>query len=393
MEQSKPMLATLPDLLAPISFTEFLEAFRARKRMHISASDPTRAETLFSWRDIDTLLSEHVLDEHVRLMRDGVLIPRQLYTSKEGKRLNTRVFHDLLPQGVSIVVDEVQRAVPQINQLCMAIERTMGIHTNANAYLSFTKGGAFKPHWDFMDVLVVQIYGTKQWRVWNPVVSYPVARSPLANIDVSASPDQELELTPGDVFFLPRGEPHSAAVSDGCSVHLTIGLLSLTGIDFFDSLRNEVVKVPLLRMDLPRHAPGEQSRAHEAELKLQLHRLIDATSMSQFLLEDDHSRSPTRQTGVSGVLPRMGDALRLTLRRRVRFPDVALEGGTRPVTIGGEIHHLSAASIEVLQWLFDHNPATFWELHGELTPRHGHDSIEAAIRELLRFGFLTVIPG
>ena len=114
--QNKPMLTTLADLLSPVSLSEFLEVFRARKRLHISASDPTRAEMLFSWRDIDTLLSGHVLDENVKIMRDGVRIPRQLYTSNEGKRLNVRAFHDLLPQGVSIVVDEVHRSIPQIER-------------------------------------------------------------------------------------------------------------------------------------------------------------------------------------------------------------------------------------------------------------------------------------
>ena len=175
--ERKPMLATLADLLAPVSTSEFLEVFRARKRLHIAASDPTRAETLFSWRDIDTLLSEHALDENVRLMRDGVLVPRQFYTSNEGKRLNVRAFHDLLPQGVSIVVDDVHRSIPQIGQLAAAIEREMGIHTNVNAYLSFSKGGAFKPHWDFHDVLVVQVHGNKRWRIWNAEVPHPVEMS------------------------------------------------------------------------------------------------------------------------------------------------------------------------------------------------------------------------
>ena len=156
--ERKPMLATLADLLAPVSTSEFLEVFRAKKRLHIAASDSTRAETLFSWREIDTLLTEHALDEDVIITRDGVLIPRQLYTSSEGKQLNVRAFHDLLSQGVSIVVNSVDRWVPQIGQLAAAIEREMGIYTDVNAYLSFFKGGAFKPHWDFMDVLVVQVH-------------------------------------------------------------------------------------------------------------------------------------------------------------------------------------------------------------------------------------------
>jgi ribosomal protein L16 Arg81 hydroxylase len=52
----------------------------------------------------------------------------------------------------------------------------MRIRTHVNAYLSFSKGGAFKPHWDLHDVLVVQVHGNKQWRVWNAEVPLPSKR-------------------------------------------------------------------------------------------------------------------------------------------------------------------------------------------------------------------------
>src|SRR5215475_8161630 len=147
------MLATLADLLAPVSVSEFLEGFRTGTRLHISASDPTRAETLLSWQDIDTLLSGYGLDENVAIWRDSMLVPRQFYTSNEGKRLKVRAFHDLLAQGVSIVVDGLHRSIPQISQLAAAVEREMGIKTQINAYLSFSKGSVFKPHWDILDIL------------------------------------------------------------------------------------------------------------------------------------------------------------------------------------------------------------------------------------------------
>jgi hypothetical protein len=171
---------------------------------------------------------------------------------------------------------------------------------------------------------------------------------------------------------------------------LTFGLLTQTGINFFDHLRKEAMKDPILRMDLPRHSSDEQSDAHEAALKHRLHQLIDAASMSQFLREDDLSRLPVLQTAAARELPQMGDILRLTLRRRIPLPDVAPDAGVQPVTIGGEARVLSPASIDVLRWLFDHDPATLQALQAELTPRHGNDSTEAAIRELLRFGFLSV---
>jgi hypothetical protein len=94
--------------------------------------------------------------------------------------------------------------------------------------------------------------------------------------------------------------------------------------------------------------------------------------------------SPFSLAGVSvaGELPQIEDILRLTLRRRVPLPDVAPDGGAQPVTIGGEARPLSPASINTLRWLF--------ALLGGLTPRHRQDSIQAAVRELLQFGFLVV---
>ena len=57
-------------------------------------------------------------------------------------------------------------------------------------------------------------------------------------------------------------------------------------------------------------------------------------------------------------------------------------------TIGDEAR-LYPASIDVLRWLFDHNPATLRApRRAGTTSRTRHD--KAALRELLRFGVLAV---
>jgi len=43
-----------------------------------------------------------------------------------------------------------------------------------------------------------------------------------------------------------------------------------------------------------------------------------------------------------------------------------------------------------MRWLFDHDPATKRALDGALSPHHGRASIEAALRELVRFGLLAL---
>jgi len=142
-------------------------------------------------------------------------------------------------------------------------------------------------------------------------------------------------------------------------------------------------------MNLPRQVLHEQSVTHEAALKRRLHQLIDATNISQFLQEGDFSRAPAVQTALSGDLPQMDQVLRLTLRRRIPLPETAPGGGPQPVTIGGEVRRLAPTSIDVLRWLFEHDPATLRALHAGLAAHHGQDSIKAALRELLRSGFLV----
>jgi len=266
----------------------------------------------------DTLLSVHGLGENVRMLRDGVLVPRQLYTSNGGKRIKVDAFHDLLSQGVSIVVEKIDRSILQIGQLAAAIEREMGIQTQVNAYLSFSKGGAFTPHWDPHDVLAVQVRGRKRWRFWKAAVPNPVEMCDTVPIEANAAPDQEIELAPGDVLFIPRGEIHVAAVSAECSVHLTIDLRSETGIDFLNHIQKKAVQDPLLRMNLLRLPVNERSNTHETALKRRLHQLIDEASVSEFLQLRDLSRSPAVQTAVSGALP----------QRSCSVPDSAPAGYT-----------------------------------------------------------------
>jgi hypothetical protein len=78
---------------------------------------------------------------------------------------------------------------------------------------------------------------------------------------------------------------------------------------------------------------------------------------------------------------------------RERLAATPLDGKPQCVTIAGEVRRLSPPSINVLQWLFDHDPTSLRALYAGLAPHHGPDAIETALRELLRSGFLVVSPG
>ena len=160
-----------------------LARFQDKRRLHIKARDPERAQALLPWRDVETLVSLHGFQD-IQVMKNGMVIPPQLYEAES----NMSTLHDVLAQGASITVSQIHLQMPQIQWLATAVERELGLEVGVNAYCSFSAGGAFKPHWDRHDVLVIQVHGTKLWRIWDATVGNPIERSVDAQHDVTAAP-------------------------------------------------------------------------------------------------------------------------------------------------------------------------------------------------------------
>jgi len=373
------MLRSLSDVVAPLPVAEFLRAFQAKRRLHIKATDPGRAASLLPWADLETMIALRGFAD-MEAMQNGMAIPPQLYQDEP----DLGTFHDILGQGASLVVKQIDQHVPQLQRLAAAMERQLGFVVGVNAYLSFVKGGAFKPHWDRHDALVVQVHGAKRWTIWDATIENPVEKSQYARHDITGAPSQELELSAGDVLYIPRGEPHAAAVSGGSSVHLTFGLNSLNGLDVLRQLGEAAAEDDFVRADLPpRHVAGELAD-HEAELKARLHRLVDSLDVARFLADGDASRQPVRWPSLAPS-EEPGDALWLTLRRQVRLPD----GQGEPVIIGGTAYALSAAAIDVLRSLFERDGQRREELSAALASRHERAALADGLRELARLGFVV----
>lgn len=376
------MFGSLSDVVAPVPLAEFLQAFRDKRRLHIPAGNHTRAASLLPWADVESLIALRGFAD-MEAMQNGMAIPPQLYQDEP----DLGALHDMLAQGASLIIKQVDQHLPQIQRLATAIERQLGLVVGVNAYLSFSKGGAFKPHWDRHDALVVQVHGAKRWTIWDATFQNPVEKSQDAKHDITGAPSQELELAAGDVLYIPRGQPHAAAVSGGSSVHLTFGLDSLNGLDVLRQLADAAGQDDFLRADLPpRHA--NELREREAEVKARLHRLVDRLDVSAFLAEDDAHRPPARRPSLAPS-DEPGDVLRLTLRREISLPESSPGETPEPVTIGGTAYALSPATLDIVGLLFARDGRRRDEVSDALAPRHGVAEITEGLRELHRLGFLT----
>jgi hypothetical protein len=135
--------------------------------------------------------------------------------------------------GATVVLQALQFGDPAFALLSTNMALELDHPVQVNAYLTPPAEQGLDIHFDFHDVLVVQLAGRKRWRVWpalarseRPVKRGPPVRQPTPEELDNVILDRVLE--PGDCLAIPRGLPHAAETMDIESVHLTIGIMALT---------------------------------------------------------------------------------------------------------------------------------------------------------------------
>jgi ribosomal protein L16 Arg81 hydroxylase len=93
------------------------------------------------------------------------------------------------------------------------------------SYLTPAGSQGLAPHYDDVELWVVQTSGRKRWRLYDNVNGYmlPNASSPDFDQASLGKPCMEVELAVGDCLYMPRGTVHQAEAVEGVdSSHLTI---------------------------------------------------------------------------------------------------------------------------------------------------------------------------
>ncbi|MGE3685591.1 MAG: cupin domain-containing protein [Acidimicrobiia bacterium] len=140
---------------------------------------------------------------------------------------------ELHADGATLVLQGLQHVDPVFARLSTNLALDLDQPVQVNAYVSPANARGLDVHFDFHDVIVVQLAGTKRWRVWEPLER---TRRPLTSgamiaaprLDELGTPLIDRSLAAGDCLAVPRGFPHAAETIDDESTHLTIGIMALT---------------------------------------------------------------------------------------------------------------------------------------------------------------------
>jgi ribosomal protein L16 Arg81 hydroxylase len=232
----------------------------------LSRSDalPRDFSDLLSAETVDELLAERgVRAPFIRVARAGELLARDCYLGPAGfgaempDQVDSAKVLNQFASGATVVLQGLHRLWPPLIDFVRSLVDDLGHPVQANAYITPPESRGFDAHYDVHDVFVLQIAGRKHWTVHPPVHPDPLASQPWTDHRgaiterVTTEPAIDTVLGPGDVLYLPRGWLHSAKALGEVSIHLTIGVSILTGMDVIRAVVDQLEGVADFRKSLP----------------------------------------------------------------------------------------------------------------------------------------------
>mmetsp|Transcript_14583 Transcript_14583/g.26151 ORF Transcript_14583/g.26151 Transcript_14583/m.26151 type:complete len:519 (+) Transcript_14583:93-1649(+) len=138
--------------------------------------------------------------------------------------------------GKTIQFFQPQRFVDVLHGPISQLEAEFSTLWGANVYLTAAGTQGLAPHYDDVEVFVVQTEGSKRWKVHGPTEPFQeLALESSADLEEVGPLLLDVTLKPGDILYLPRGTTHYAlATGSEPSVHITLSTHS--GKDTFFGL-------------------------------------------------------------------------------------------------------------------------------------------------------------
>jgi hypothetical protein len=215
--------------------------------------------------------------------------------------------HAAYLDGCSIIVNHADFRHEIISNLCNSLQKTFP-HVYANTYLSPPDSHAVNAHADDRDVLVVQVLGSKTWKVYKKVpIQFPFENEQVGKngLDVDQSVfagglcfgDKEITLSAGDVLYMPRGFVHEASThthqnatmmkkNEGIepSFHITLAVAThdwCISTILSDAIRKTLNGNPEFRKALPIGPCAEYGGSSQYEMDFLKEQLENAMSLIQ----------------------------------------------------------------------------------------------------------------
>ena len=391
----------LADVLCPIAVDAFLVNDYGQRFVYIPGT-PGKFSRLLPWSVLNDILEQHRLEPpRLRLMHNGKPVPTERYISLQpNRRNNARPIARLksaeltreLREGATLVLDNVDELYRPIRQLAESLERIFRVRIQVNSYSGWRSAHGFDVHWDDHDVFVLQVAGSKKWKVYGATRPYPLARDVEPTVDAPAEALWEQILRQGDVLYIPRGWWHLATPLDEPTLHLTVGVSNATGADFLSWFVDRVRASEVVRQDIPHLRGSAATRAYAERLREAILSEWRSGLIEDYMSHVDAHSSPRPRfafpsSATEDVLPSGNWRVQWSGRRPVQ-----IEASTDEIAIAafGRRWRFASSARPLLEILVSGRECTKEDLESAAKARLTSATVREFVRELAANGLVFV---
>jgi len=217
-------------LIDPIPEAEFYSKYWEKQPLFISRNNPSYYQTpnsTFSLEELKNVLRTNNImfgkNIDITNYKDG-----KRYTfNEEGERATeSKVMSMYTEKGYTMRILHPQEFSLGLYSICAALQEWFGCVVGANIYVTPPNAQGFAPHYDDVDVFILQVEGRKLWKIYNPIdesQELPEVSSGNFEQEEIGEPISEIWLEAGDLLYLPRGMIHQALTDPNVhSMHITL---------------------------------------------------------------------------------------------------------------------------------------------------------------------------
>lgn len=391
----------LAGILHPIAIDAFLANDYGQKFIYVPGT-PGKFSALLPWPVLNDILEQHRLEPpRLRLTREGKPVPAERYLSFQPNRRNTG--HPIprlnstqltreLREGATLVLDNVDELYRPIRCLAESLERVFRVRIQVNSYAGWCSSPGFDLHWDDHDVFVLQVAGSKHWKVYGATRPYPLARDVERILDPPSEVLWEQVLQSGDLLYIPRGWWHVAIPLDEPTLHLTVGVSNPTGADFLSWFVDRLRASEIVRQDIPHLRGPGAAQAYAERVRETLVSAWDSALIEEYMAHADANSTarpcfalPWSATG--DVLPPTGWQVRWNGNRSVR---IETAGGQIAIAAHGRRWRFAAPARPLLELLVSGRECTEDDLNRAAGESLNSRVVRDFIRELAANGLVVV---
>jgi ribosomal protein L16 Arg81 hydroxylase len=238
---------SLDRILRPCGWALFAEKYWQKLPFHLERRDPQFFSTLVSREQVEFLINTHGGRDDFPISVIGSRIGETVPPAERGlprSHWRSDKVYERISKGATVRIGNLAHFVEPVRHLVSGFEAFVNTDIAVNLYLTPGRSQAFGSHFDNHDVFILQVEGSKIWKIFTPPQDLPIevvykARPQwferklpfewdLGPSRPSVESDREILLSAGDVLYVPRGYVHQVFTSGTSSLHLTVAAPVLT---------------------------------------------------------------------------------------------------------------------------------------------------------------------